>query len=193
MISNTIFTKDDKKELANFLFQCLSDGVSKERINNLAQIWIEKGGEVNISSKYEEIHSAGDGVCYFIFILLGSIVYLGCTASIENKGIDVIVSMGLAALIPLGFLVFVGCLISRHVGDKKYASACAEKTIDNHNIKCYKELENVVQNSQNLISEILDNNEYAKIYPELPCSDDQMIQFVINAPLKNSDSVVIYK
>ncbi|WP_339047322.1 hypothetical protein [Candidatus Mesenet endosymbiont of Phosphuga atrata] len=189
MTNNKPLKENDKKKLANFLFQCLSDGVSKERINNLARIWIKKGGEVSdeeCAATWDECRDKELGremACSLIVSTLPLAILFGLMAGCSvGRGEKAVTVMGIfAGLAAVGFLASVGYLINQYVGDKEYASACAEEMVDAYNVKCYEELKNVVQDQQDLIGTILNykTSVGSNLYPNLPLSDDQLTQFVL--------------
>ncbi|GHM57858.1 MAG: hypothetical protein sL5_00880 [Candidatus Mesenet longicola] len=194
MISNKVLTKDDKKELANFLFQCLSDGVSKERINDLAQIWIEKDGKVGDEEcaatwdEYKDRQLGREMACSLIIGTLPLAILFGLMAGAGKGEKAVIVTMGIfAGLAAVAFLASVGYLVNQYVSNKKYANACAEEMVDAYNVKCFeaiqircKELESDVRSSQNFINEIFDN--LRSLYPSLDLSNIKLIQPIPTAP-----------
>lgn len=187
MIGNRILTQNDREKLANFLFKCLDYGVSKERIKDLAQIWLEQDGKVSnedlaaISRKYKDEILGTDMAHFLIICTLPVAILCGPMVSLEKTTEGVIMMGTLAGLTALVSIASMGYLVNKHVGNKKYASACAEEMIDAHNVKCYKELESDVQNSHNLINELLDNQ--TNPYLSLTLNNTQSGLYAPSAPL----------
>ncbi|WP_339045465.1 hypothetical protein [Candidatus Mesenet endosymbiont of Agriotes lineatus] len=192
MAGNTILTKDDKKKLENFLFQCLSHGVGKERIDNLAQTWIEKGGKVNVIKNSNS--DSPFGIMAAINGMLLSIIAIPLIFQLAAKyNMDGGLAIALYLIsVPVfnAIITTLECgiyLMYKHISDKSYASAYVEGMADAYNVKCFEEvqtrcqeLESTVQDSDKLINKILDNQENAnRLYPNLPSSDAQLTQFVL--------------